>query len=73
MVVGTVVALLLWVPVGYYNFTGFEFAACGLIFVWLSAFVRAIAAAKADRADASPRPGGRADSTSVRAGGKVGA
>lgn len=73
MVVGTVVALALWVPVGYYNFTGFEFAACGLIFVWLSAFVRAIAAAKADRADASGLPGDPADSTSAGAAGKVGA
>lgn len=62
MVAGTIVALVLWVPVGYYNFTGFEFAASGLIFVWLSVFVRAIEAAAADRdalrADADA---GRAD------------
>ncbi len=73
MVAGTVIALLLWEPVGYYSFTGFEFAACGLIFVWLITFVRAIAAAEADGADASVRPSDRADSTSVAPGGKVGA
>ncbi|SDS04295.1 DUF998 domain-containing protein [Agrococcus carbonis] len=59
MVAGTVVALVLWVPVGYYNFTGFEFAACGLIFVWLSVFVRALGAASADRADAAGGAGAR--------------
>lgn len=67
MVIGTVLSLVLWVPVGYYNFTGFEFAACGLIFVWLSAFVRAIGAAKDDRADAS----GRAGETSPAASGST--
>ncbi|WP_306231679.1 DUF998 domain-containing protein [Agrococcus beijingensis] len=72
MVIGTVAALALWVPVGYYNFTGFEFAACGLIFVWLSAFIRAIDAATADREDAAAHPLPLADSTSVAAGGKVG-
>ncbi|MCR8670523.1 DUF998 domain-containing protein [Agrococcus sp. HG114] len=73
MVAGTAVALVLWLPVGYYNFTGFEFAASGLIFVWLSVFIRAIGAARADRADAAAREGGPADSTSLRARGKVGA
>lgn len=72
MVVATIGALLLWEPVGYYSFTGFEFAACGFIFVWLSVFIRALAAVREDRADAVGRPGGRADSTSVRPGGKVG-
>lgn len=75
MVVGTIVALVLWVPFGYYNFTGFEFAACGLIFVWLSVFVRAIGAATADRAeeggtDASARLG-EPGSTSVAQDGTV--
>lgn len=51
MVVGTILALLLWVPIGYYNFTGFEFAACGLIFVWLTTFLRAVAAAVEDLDD----------------------
>lgn len=72
MVVATIGALVLWEPVGYYSFTGFEFAACGFIFVWLSVFIRALAAARKDRADAVGRPGGPADSTSVRPGGKVG-
>jgi hypothetical membrane protein len=52
MVVGTIGALVLWVPIGYYNFTGFEFAACGLIFVWLTTFLRSIAAVTDDRDEA---------------------
>ncbi|GEK80016.1 DUF998 domain-containing protein [Agrococcus baldri] len=77
MVVGTLVALVLWVPVGYYNFTGFEFAACGLIFVWLSVFVRGVVAATADRADAAAGhadtagPAGAPGSTSGAGDGKV--
>ncbi|QCR20436.1 DUF998 domain-containing protein [Agrococcus sp. SGAir0287] len=50
LVAATIGALLLWIPFGYYNFTGFEFAACGLIFVWLTVFLRAISAAAGDRA-----------------------
>lgn len=72
MVVATIGALLLWEPVGYYSFTGFEFAACGFIFVWLSVFVRALAAGRGDRADAVVGPSGPADSTSAPARGKVG-
>lgn len=41
-------ALLLWVPLDYYNLTGFEFAAAGLLFVWLTVFVRRVAALAAD-------------------------
>lgn len=41
---GTAVAVLLWVPVHYYNLTGMEFIAAGLMFAWLIVFVRAIAA-----------------------------
>lgn len=68
MVLGTGVALVLWVPVGYYNFTGFEFAACGLILVWLSVFVRAIGAAAADRADASARLGAPGSTSGAQRG-----
>jgi hypothetical protein len=38
------VAVLLWVPIHYYNLTGMEFIAAGLLFAWLTVFVRAIAA-----------------------------
>lgn len=63
MVAGTIFALLLWVPIGYYNFTGFEFAACGLIFVWLTTFLRSIAAVTDDR-DESDRAAAGRDATS---------
>ncbi|GAA2176103.1 hypothetical protein GCM10009846_28560 [Agrococcus versicolor] len=62
MVAGTLFALVLWVPIGYYNFTGFEFAACGLIFVWLTTFLRAIAAVTDDR-DAADRETARSATT----------
>lgn len=61
-VIGIVVELVLWWPVGYYNFTAFELAAAGIIFVWPSVFVRALAAATDDL-----------DSTRHPEGGKVGA
>lgn len=38
---GIVVAVALWVPVGYYNLTGAEFIIAGLLFAWLMLFVRA--------------------------------
>jgi hypothetical protein len=41
---GTAIAVFLWVPIHYYNLTGMEFIAAGLMFAWLTAFVRAIAA-----------------------------
>jgi hypothetical membrane protein len=44
MLAGTAVAVLLWVPLHYYNLTGMEFIAAGLLFAWLTVFVRAIAA-----------------------------
>ncbi|MDL9978442.1 DUF998 domain-containing protein [Microbacterium sp. ASV49] len=39
---GVVVAVVLWVPIGYYNLTGMEFIAAGLLFAWLTVFVRAM-------------------------------
>lgn len=40
VVAGIVVAILLWVPIGYYNLTGMELIAAGLLFAWLFVFVR---------------------------------
>ena len=40
VVIGIVVAIVLWVPVGYYNLTGMELVAAGLLFAWLLVFVR---------------------------------
>lgn len=40
VVAGIVVAALLWIPIGYYNLTGVEFVAAGLLFAWLTLFVR---------------------------------
>ncbi len=40
VVVGIVISILLWIPVGYYNLTGMEFIAAGLLFAWLIVFVR---------------------------------
>ncbi|WP_413317812.1 DUF998 domain-containing protein [Agrococcus sp. 1P02AA] len=74
MVAGILVALVLWVPFGYYNFTGFEFAACGIIFIWLIVFVRALDAATADRdasAAAASAGDGASESTSGTRGGRV--
>ena len=44
VVVGIVVAVLLWVPFGYYNLTGTEFMAASLLFAWLTVYVRTLAA-----------------------------
>ncbi|WP_461639762.1 DUF998 domain-containing protein [Leucobacter sp. BZR 635] len=44
VVVGIVVAVLLWIPFGYYNLTGTEFMAASLLFAWLMVFVRTVAA-----------------------------
>lgn len=43
MLAGIVLAVVLWVPFGYYNLTGVEFAAAGIVFFWLAVFVRNIA------------------------------
>lgn len=40
VVAGIVVSILLWIPIGYYNLTGMEFIAAGLLFAWLMVFVR---------------------------------
>ena len=40
VLVGIVVAVILWVPFGYYNLTGTEFMAASLLFAWLMVFVR---------------------------------
>lgn len=42
VLLGIVVSVLLWIPFDYYNLTGVEFAAAGLIFVWLVLFVRTL-------------------------------
>lgn len=44
VVVGIIVAVLLWIPFGYYNLTGTEFMAASLLFAWLMVFVRTIGA-----------------------------
>lgn len=41
---GIVIAVLLWIPFGYYNLTGTEFMAASLLFAWLTVFVRTAAA-----------------------------
>ncbi|MGF3053099.1 DUF998 domain-containing protein [Microbacterium sp. YY-03] len=40
VVIGIIVSVLLWVPIGYYNLTGMELIAAGLLFAWLLVFVR---------------------------------
>jgi len=40
VIAGIVVSVVLWVPIGYYNLTGMEFIAAGLLFAWLIVFVR---------------------------------
>lgn len=40
IVIGIAVSILLWIPIGYYNLTGMEFIAAGLLFAWLMVFVR---------------------------------
>ena len=57
VVVGIVVAVLLWVPFGYYNLTGTEFMAASLLFAWLTVFVRT-AAAYAEPRGIAPHPPG---------------
>ena len=37
-------SVVLWIPIGYYNLTGMEFIAAGLLFAWLTVFVRMSAA-----------------------------
>lgn len=44
VVIGILVAVVLWVPIGYFNLTGTEFIVAGLLFAWLLVFVRAIGA-----------------------------
>ncbi|GAA3037353.1 DUF998 domain-containing protein [Microbacterium dextranolyticum] len=39
-IAGILVAVALWVPIGYYNLTGAEFVIAGLLFAWLLVFVR---------------------------------
>jgi len=41
VVAGILIAILLWVPIGYYNLTGMELIAAGLLFAWLFVLVRA--------------------------------
>lgn len=40
VVIGLAISILLWIPIGYYNLTGMEFIAAGLLFAWLIVFVR---------------------------------
>lgn len=40
VVIGIAGSIMLWVPIGYYNLTGMEFIAAGLLFAWLMVFVR---------------------------------
>lgn len=57
MLAGVVIAVFLWIPLHYYNLTGMEFIAAGLLFAWLMVFVRVIEAYAAPSADeAQPRP-----------------
>lgn len=44
VVVGILVAVALWIPIGYYNLTGMELVAAGLLFAWLLVFVRSVEA-----------------------------
>ncbi|WP_430591906.1 DUF998 domain-containing protein [Humidisolicoccus flavus] len=53
IVAAIIFAALLWMPFGYYNLTGLEFAVAGLIFVWLVVFVRQVGAL-VDNADDEP-------------------
>ena len=50
MVVGVLGSTVLFLNVGYYNFTGYELVATGLVLVWLIVFVRNTAAVRSDRA-----------------------
>mgnify|MGYP000904797261 CR=1 FL=1 len=42
VVIGIAVSIALWIPIGYYNLTGMEFIAAGLLFAWLMVFVRMV-------------------------------
>lgn len=44
VVLGIIASVVLWIPIGYYNLTGMEFIAAGLLFAWLTVFVRMSAA-----------------------------
>lgn len=51
MVAGVLGSTVLFLNVGYYNFTGYELVATGLVLVWLIVFVRNTAAVRSDRAE----------------------
>lgn len=55
VIVGILFAVVLWVPVGYFNLTGMEFIAAGLLFAWLMVFVRAMDAYAQGPADHAHR------------------
>lgn len=44
VLIGILIAILLWIPIGYYNLTGVEFIAAGLIFAWFILFTRTLSA-----------------------------
>lgn len=57
VVIGIVVSILLWIPLGYYNLTGMEFIAAGLLFAWLIVFVRMTRVyGGSERTPEDPRP-----------------
>ena len=37
-----VVAILLWIPIGYYALTGVEFVSAGLLFSWFIVYARTL-------------------------------
>ncbi|WP_156366356.1 DUF998 domain-containing protein [Microbacterium sp. No. 7] len=65
VIVGILIAAVLWVPIGYYNLTGMEFIAAGLLFAWLLVFVRATAAYAQDP-EAARDPGAARDPEAAR-------
>ena len=65
IVVGIAVSILLWIPIGYYNLTGMEFIAAGLLFAWLMVFVRMATVYGGERLSENRRAeAGRADVSS---------
>lgn len=56
IVIGIAVAILLWIPIGYYNLTGMEFIAAGLLFAWLMVFVRMATVYGGEQQSTSPHP-----------------
>ncbi|MFT4052453.1 MAG: hypothetical protein QM677_09410 [Microbacterium sp.] len=44
VVLGIIVAITLWVPIGYDDLTGLEVVAATLMFLWLMAFARNVSA-----------------------------